>query len=168
MTVRFEINALASGHDRKTFSCGVPALDRYITEQATQDIKRRAALCYVACPEGLNRIAGYYTLSAGDVALKDMPQDIARRLPRYPLVPVARVGRLAIDSDFQGKRLGAALLWDAAHRALRSELGIFALTVDAKDEQAAAFYAHFGFIAFQASSLHLFLPLATVAAAKLP
>lgn len=163
MTGPFEIVALASGHDRKRFSCGVAALDRYIKEQAGQDIKRRAALCYVACPEGEGRIAGYYTLSAGDVALKDMPDDMARRLPRYPVVPVARVGRLAIDKEFQGKRLGAALLWDAADRALRSEMGVFALSVDAKDEQAAAFYQHFGFVAFASKPLQLFLPLATIA-----
>ncbi|OJU67240.1 MAG: GNAT family N-acetyltransferase, partial [Rhizobiales bacterium 63-7] len=115
------------------------------------------------CPHGEDRIAGYYTLSAGDVALKDMPEDIARKLPRYPVVPVARVGRLAIDKEFQGNRLGAALLWDAADRALRSEMGVFALAVDAKDEQAADFYRHFGFIAFASKPLQLFLPLVTIA-----
>ncbi|EJB07616.1 putative acyltransferase [Rhizobium leguminosarum bv. trifolii WSM597] len=163
MTVQFTIEGLNSGHDRKSFVCGVFVLDRYLKEQAGQDIKRRAALCYVACPEGSARIAGYYTLSAGDVALKDIPEDKARRLPPYPAIPVARIGRLAIDKDFQGRRLGAALLWDAASRALRSELGVFALAVDAKDEQAAAFYRHFGFIAFDTKPLQLFLPLATVA-----
>ncbi|OWV90305.1 GCN5 family acetyltransferase [Rhizobium sp. R635] len=163
MTVQFTIEALNSGHDRKSFACGVFVLDRYLKEQAGQDIKRRAALCYVASPEGSSRIAGYYTLSAGDVALKDIPEDKARRLPPYPAIPVARIGRLAIDKDFQGRRLGAALLWDAANRALRSELGVFALAVDAKDEQAAAFYRHFGFIAFETKPLQLFLSLATVA-----
>lgn len=162
MTVQFTIEALNSGHDRKSFACGVFALNRYLKEQAGQDIKRRTALCYVACPEGSARIGGYYTLSAGDVALKDVPKDKARRLPPYPAIPVARIGRLAIDKDFQGRRLGAALLWDAANRALRSELGVFALAVDAKNEQAAAFYRHFGFIAFETKPLQLFLPLATV------
>ncbi|MCJ9668994.1 MULTISPECIES: GNAT family N-acetyltransferase [unclassified Neorhizobium] len=61
----------------------------------------------------------------------------ARLLPRHPVIPVARVGRLAIDVEFRGKRLGAALLWDAANRALRLEIGVFALAVDAKDEQTA-------------------------------
>lgn len=163
MAMQFEIATLASSHDRKSFSCGVAPLDRYLKEQAGQDIKRRAALCYVACPQGEDRIAGYYTLSAGDVALKDMPEDVARKLPRYPVVPVARVGRLAIDKGFQGNKLGAALLWDAADRALRSEMGVFALAVDAKDEQAAAFYEHFGFTAFASNPLQLFLPLATIA-----
>ena len=165
MTARFIIEALASQHDRKGFSCGVFALDRYLKEQVGQDIKRRAALCYVAHEQDSNRVAGYYTLSAGDVALRDMPEDVARRLPRYPVIPVARVGRLAIDTEFQGKRLGAALLWDAANRALRAEMGVFALAVDAKDEQAAAFYRHHGFIMFESQPLKLFLPLSTIAKA---
>ncbi|MFS2176633.1 GNAT family N-acetyltransferase [Rhizobium pisi] len=88
--------------------------------------------------------------------MKDIPEDKARRLPPYPAIPVARIRRLATDKDFQGRRLGAALLWDAANRALRSELRVFALAVDAKDEQAAAFYRHFGFIAFEMKPLQLF------------
>jgi GNAT superfamily N-acetyltransferase len=163
--VQFTIDALNSAHDRKTFSCGVAPLDRYVKEQAGQDIKRRVALCYVACPERSHRIAGYYTLSAGEVALKEIPADTARRLPRYPAVPVARVGRLAIDLEFQGKKLGAALLWDAASRALQAPVAVFAIVVDAKDERAAEFYRHFGFIAFESKPLHLFLPMATMAKA---
>lgn len=163
MTARFIIGALEARHDRKAFSCGVYALDRYLKEQAGQDIKRRAAMCYVAHEPESDSIAGYYTLSAGDMALKDMPEDIAKRLPRYPVIPIARVGRLAIAKEFQGQRLGAAMVWDAANRALRAEMGVFALAVDAKDEQAAAFYRHFGFVGFESKPLQLFLPLATVA-----
>lgn len=111
MAARFVIEALVKQHEHKDFSCGVFALDRYLKEQATQDMNRRAAMCYVARDAETGKIAGFYTISAGDIALKDMPEDIVRRLPRYPVVPVARVGRLAIDIAFQGHRLGAALLW---------------------------------------------------------
>lgn len=163
MTARFIIGALEARHDRKAFSCGVYALDRYLREQAGQDIKRRAAMCYVAHEPDSDRTAGYYTLSAGEMALKDMPEDIAKRLPRYPVIPIARVGRLVIDKEFQGQRLGAAMLWDAANRALRAELGVFALAVDAKDESAAAFYRHLGFLAYDSKPQQLFLPLATIA-----
>lgn len=162
MTAGFRIEALSGAHDRKNFSCGVPALDRYLKEQAGQDIKRRVAQCYVALDED-GRIAGFYTLSAGDVSLGEVPEEIGRKLPRYPAVPVARVGRLAVGRDFQGQRLGAALLWDAANRALRADMGIFALAVDAKDESAIAFYQHFGFVAFASSPDKLMLPLATIA-----
>jgi len=165
VSLAFTIEALSSAHDRTGFSSGTFALDRYLKEQATQDMKRRAALCYVACPEGSKTVAGFYTLSAGDVALKDIPEELARRLPRYPVVPVARIGRLAVDERCQGKKLGAALLWDAAERALRAEMGVYALAVDAKDEGAAAFYARFGFVGFGSRPLQLFLPLATIAKA---
>jgi ribosomal protein S18 acetylase RimI-like enzyme len=80
--------------------------------------------------------------------LNDMPQDIVERLPRYPAVPVARLGRLAVDQADQGRRLGSAMLWDAITRAARSEVAVFALAVDAKDERAAAFYRHHGFAPF--------------------
>lgn len=162
MTASFVIEPLSGSHDRQSFSCGVPALDRYLLEQAGQDVKRRIAFCYVARDSDSGRVAGFYTLSAGDVALHELPDETARRLPRYPVVPVARIGRLAIDQDYRRRGLGAALLWDAAQRALRTEIGVFALLVDAKDEQASAFYRHHGFIAFASKPLQLFLPLSVV------
>jgi GNAT superfamily N-acetyltransferase len=94
------------------------------------------------------RMAGYYTLAAGGVLLAEMPEQIAKRLPRYPSVPVARLGRLAVDQVYRGRKLGAVLPWDAVMRALRSEVAVFALMVDAKDEQAEAFYRHHGFATF--------------------
>lgn len=162
MTTSFVIDPLSSQHDRHAFFCGVAALDRYIRQQASQDIKRRTAACYVASETNSNRIAGYYTLSAGDMALTEVPEPMALKLPRYPFIPVARIGRLAIDTGFQGQRLGAALLWDAAEKAARAEMGVFALVVDAKDERSANFYRHHGFVAFYSDPLRLFLPLATV------
>ncbi|MGL4407584.1 MAG: GNAT family N-acetyltransferase, partial [Zoogloea sp.] len=85
-----------------------------------------------------------------------------KRLPRYPAVPAVRMGRLAVDQDFKGQGLSAALLADALARAARSEVAACALLVDAKDDEAAAFYRHHGFISLPESPLMLFLPLATV------
>lgn len=164
MTPPFRIEGLAATHDRETFGCGIEALDLYLRQQASQDIKRRIAQCYVAVHGQSGRIAGYYTLSAGSIVLADLPETIARKLPRYPAVPVARLGRLAIDRDFQGHGLGAALLWDAATRALRSELGVYAIAVDATNPAATAFYRHHGFVALAAHPDKLFLPLATFSA----
>lgn len=166
MTASLVIEPLDRSHDRKSLDCGVPALNRYLAEQASQDIRRRAAACYVAKDTDRDQIAGHYTLSAGDVALSALPPEIAGKLPRYPAVPVARVGRLAVILAFQGRKLGAALLWDAAARALRSEIAVFCLAVDAKDDQAAAFYAHFGFVALADHPRLLVLPLATIAASS--
>jgi GNAT superfamily N-acetyltransferase len=165
MTEPLSIEPLSAHHDRAGFSCGVAPLDRYLQTQATQDIRRRVAACYVAVEPSSNKIAGYYTLAAGGVALSDLPEPLAKRLPRYPSVPVARLGRLAVDQAYRGQKLGGALLWDAGGRALRSELVAFALVVDAKDDQAEAFYRHHGFVSFGGQARQLVLPLATFAKA---
>ncbi len=88
-----------------------------------------------------------------------LPEALARRLPRYPSVPVGRVGRLAVDQAFRGHRLGSALLADAAVRAIRAELAVFALVVDAKDDAAEAFYRHHGFESFGGQARQLIVSL---------
>jgi GNAT superfamily N-acetyltransferase len=160
----YRIEALGPQHDRAAFSCGVAALDRYFREQATQDVRRRVTACYVATAAGTGLVAGYYTLAAAGILFADLPEPLAKRLPRYPSVPVARLGRLAVDQSHQGQQLGAALLWDAATRAARSEVAMFALVVDAKDDRAEAFYRHHGFLVFGSLARQLVLPLAKFAA----
>ncbi len=155
----FLIEALGPSHDRTSFSCGVEALDRYFQKQVTQDVRRRATACYVATESSGAKVAGYYTLAAAGIPLADMPAELAKRLPRYPSVPVARLGRLAVDQVYRGRKLGSALLWDAVQRSLRSEVAVFALVVDAKDDQAEAFYRHHGFLSFGSQPKQLVLPL---------
>lgn len=166
MTAPFLIEVLGPAHARTEFSSGVEALDRYFREQVTQDVRRRATACFVALDVATSKVAGYYTLAAASVALADLPEPLAKRLPRYPAVPVARLGRLAVDQSYRGRQLGASLLWDAAMRALRSEVAIYALVVDAKDDQAVRFYRHHGFATFGSLPRQLVLPLANLALPK--
>lgn len=151
---------LAGGCDRAAFDSGAPPLDRYLREQASQDVRRRVAACFVALADE-QRVAGYYTLASASLPLTDLPESVGKRLPRSPTVPAVRLGRLAVDRAFRGKGLGGALLADALARVLRSEIAAHALVVDAKDEAAVAFYRHHGFIALPDSARTLFLPLAT-------
>src|SRR5262245_50923842 len=141
----FRIEVLSGEHERSTFQSGSGPLDRYFREQASQDIKRRVATCFAAVHEETQKIAGFYTLTATSVPLDALAPDIAKKLPRYPVVPAALLGRLAIAEHFQGKGLGAALLVDALLRTARTELGVFAMLVDAKDEAAQRFYEKHGF-----------------------
>ena len=159
MTARFRVDVLGVDHARDGFACGVEALDRYFAQQASQDVRRRASACYVAVEIGSDKVAGYYTLAAGGVPLTDLPQTLIKRLPRYPSVPVARIGRLAVDRAFHGQQLGGALLADAALRALRSEVAVFALVVDAKDANAEAFCRHHGFERFSTTSIQMIVSL---------
>lgn len=163
MAPGFRIESLASAHDRAGFSCGVDALDRYIRTQASQDMRRRVANCFVAVPDGATTVAGFYTLSAASIPVHDLPDGETRRLPRYPVLPAALIGRLALDQGFKGRQLGAALLFDAALRALRADPAVLTVIVDAKDEAAVAFYRHHGFQAFAGHPFRLFLPIDTAA-----
>jgi ribosomal protein S18 acetylase RimI-like enzyme len=161
----FRLTPLDAAHARAAFNCGSEPLERYLREQVTQDVRRRVAACFVALAEG-QRIAGYYTLASASLLLTDLPASVGKKLPRYPTVPAVRMGRLAVDQAFKGQGLGGALLADALDRAVRSEIAAYALIVDAKDEAAAAFYRHHGFIALPDSPFTLFLPLATVEASR--
>ena len=157
----FEVTLLDAAHDRATFNCGADPLNRYLREQVSQDVRRRVTACFVALADE-KRIAGYYTLASTSVLLTDLPASASKKLPRYPSVPAVRLGRLAVDRAFKGQGLGGALLADALARAARAEIAAYALTVDAKDEAAAAFYRHHGFIALPDAPRILFLPLATI------
>jgi len=158
---RFVVKALEHSADRSEFDCGVEALDRYFRTQVGQDIERRVAACFTAL-DHQGSIAGYYTLASASVSLADLPESLARKLPRYPSVPAVRMGRLAVARSRQGAGLGAALLFDALRRAVSAEIAAYALLVDAKDESAARFYRHHGFIASPSNSRLVFLPLANV------
>lgn len=157
----FRLAPLDAAHDRAAFNSDSAPLNRYLREQVTQDVRRRVAACFVALADG-QRIAGYYTLASASLLLADLPASTSKKLPRYPTVPAVRMGHLAIDQAFKGQGLGGALLADALDRAARAEIAAYALMVDAKDESAADFYRHHGFIALPDSPRTLFLPLATV------
>jgi len=160
MSAPFQLKPFDATHDRSAFRCGSEKLDSYLSEQVSQDIRRRVAACFVALTDS-QRIAGYYTVASASLLLVDLPADMAKKLPRYPTVPAVRLGRLAVDLEFQGQGLGGALLADALDRAARSEIAAHALVVDATNEMAAVFYRHHGFISLPDSSHILFLPLAT-------
>ncbi len=140
----YRVEPLAE-QDRRAFACGSDALDRYFREQVTQDMRRRIATCFVALSSD-GQVAGYYTLAATSLALDALPPERARKLPRYPVVPAILLGRLAVASGHQGRRLGSALVADAILRSSRSEIAGHAIVVDAKDEAALRFYEHLEFI----------------------
>ena len=159
MAAPFAIELLGDNHDRTAFSCGVEPFDRYFKQQASQDVRRRATACYVLRDIASDAVAGYYTLAAGSILLSAMPQRLAKKLPRYPDVPVARVGRLAVDLNFRGRKLGAVLLWDSIARAAKSEVMVYGVIVDAKNDEAVAFYEHFGFLMLNAEARQLVWPI---------
>ena len=157
------VELLGAHHDRTGFICGKEALDQYFQKQVTQDARRHLATPFVlVMPDGL--MAGFYTLSGAALRLNDLPQDIANRLPRYPLVPATLIGRLAVDRRYHGQGWGSFLFLDALQRCTRSEIASFAVIVDAIDDEARAFYLHHGFLALPDSSHRLFRRMSDIAA----
>ena len=146
MNPRFQLEILNEEHDSGAFFCGENALDRNIRTQATQDIRRRIANCFVAIEAGGSKIAGYYTIASANIPALQLPAEILKRLPKYPTLPAVRIGRLAVDKNYRGQGLGEALLVDAFKRAPQSPPAVFALLVDAKNDEAVAFYRRFGFV----------------------
>lgn len=152
--------AFSSEIDRSQFSCGNDALDRYFRNQAGQDQRRNISKCYVATHLEGSKIVGFYTLVSAGIDAGEIPDGLRRRLPLYEALPAVLIGRLAIDRGSQGKGLGRAILYDAIDRALGSTAAVFAIVVDATDENAAAFYRHYQFQPFASRPSRLYLPAA--------
>jgi predicted N-acetyltransferase YhbS len=159
----YVIEPLGKQHDRAAFSCGLEALDRYLRQQAGQESRRHVANCFVGFERGNDSVAGYYTLSATSVIFDKLPDSFRKKLPRYPDVPAALLGRLAVDLRHRGKRLGESLLIDAMRRTLEADIAAAILVVDAKDEQAANFYYRFGFLVIGPGRSRLYMPVPEIA-----
>ena len=156
---------LAKHHDRAAFSCGNKYLDRYLKETARQDARRLIAAPFVVVSKtNPQTILGYYTLSSFGIALGDLPANIVKKLPAYPIVPATLLGRLAVDQTHHGRGLGADLLIDALRRAFAqsSQIAAYAVVVDAIDQNAISFYKNYGFLPFPDNSNRLFLPMKTI------
>jgi len=160
----WQILPLQKDHTRQTFACGRCELDRYLQQQARQDAEKQVAAAFVLVQPPVNQVLGYYTLSASTLSASEVPPELARKLPRYPQLPVTLLGRLAVDQALKGQGMGQFLLMDALHRSLQAAATIAAMAVlvDAKDALADAFYRHFGFIPLNLSAGRLFLPMATI------
>ena len=152
---------LTKDHDRNSFDCGVPALNDYLKKYALQNQKKHAARTYVASRG--NRIVAYYSLAYGSVSLEEATQTVRAGLPRHP-IPVILLARLAVDSNEQGRGLGATLLKDALLRTIRAAeiAGLRAMLVHAKDDSAKRFYEKFGSEPSPVDAYHLFLRVSDI------
>jgi len=152
-------------HSRTAFHCGNELLDRYLHQQASQDMKRKLSVCFVR--EGTdNTIQGYYTLSNSAIAQLTVPPNLRKKLPpSYQTLPVTLIGRLAVDQMAQGTGLGALLLIDALKRSweVSQSIGSFAVVVDPVDDGARRFYGKYGFLILPDSE-KMFLPMQTLKA----
>lgn len=153
---------LTAAHDLSRFDCGVPALNDWLRERALKN-ESRFSRTYVVCED--DRVVGYICISAGSVERSAAPGKVRRNAP--DVIPVSVIGRLAVSRDYSGRGLGSDLLSDALRRiAVASQsIGIGAVLVHAKDEDAKRFYLESAeFIEHPSDSRMLFLPIETVVA----
>ena len=148
---------LATDHQLDDFACNVDSLNDWLKKRAYQNQLSGASRTYVVL-EG-KRVVGYYCLASGALALNDAPTQVRRNMPNP--IPVAILGRLAVDQSFQGKGLGVALLQDAVVRTAQAGgiLGICGLLVHALLIETKAFYEHHGFVASPTQPMTLILSL---------
>jgi GNAT superfamily N-acetyltransferase len=168
ITARIEPDDASSG-----FSCGKHPLDDYLRRHAVPNDRSGIGRAYVlrrgdSDPPELPAIIGFYTLSMALAESTPLAAVLDVKLPRYPM-PVALIGRLAIDARAQGRRLGEALLLDALRRVVDAAgiVGCIGVVVDAKDDGAERFYAKYDFVTVSADAWphRMFLPIATARSA---
>jgi len=160
--LNFPIERFGPQHDRPAFSCGNEPLDRYFHERIRKDVEAKVAAAYVMADGPA--VVGYYTLSAHSVERDVLPEEVISKLklPKYASLPVALMGRLAVDRKYQGKGLGEILLLNAMERTYihSSQVASFAFVVDAK-ESAVEFCRKYGFLQLPKGE-RMFLPMATI------
>ncbi|MBF0266551.1 MAG: GNAT family N-acetyltransferase [Gammaproteobacteria bacterium] len=150
--------------DRQQFSCGENLLDDYLKKYARQDIKRNISRIFVSStPDCPKRVIGFYSLSANSLDPELLPNNLRKKLPKFPL-PVSLLGRLAIDKKFKSQGVGKMLLVDSMKRVYYASqsLAVYALIVEAINEDAKKYYEKFGFIPLPDQPFKLFLPLSTI------
>src|SRR6266540_6875394 len=101
----WHITALTAEHDRGDFDCAQPILDRFLKESARQNQDKDISRTFVLLRKSEKRVLGFYTLAAGQIERTSLPPKVSKKLPKYP-VPVAVLGRLAVDRSMKGQKLG--------------------------------------------------------------
>lgn len=148
---------LAEHHELAEFDSGVPELDDWLRRRARANQAGGASRTFVVC-EG-SRVIAYYALASGAVRTPEAPGRFKRNMPDP--IPVAVLGRLAIDRTYQGRGIGRALVRDAGLRLLNAAeiLGIRGVLVHAISDDARAFYEAVGFLPSPSDPMMLMIGL---------
>ena len=149
---------ITSAHVVRDFDCGSAALNEFLVKYALANTSAGTARTFVTTLAEQPVVIGYFSIAAGSIERESVPERVARGTPRHP-IPVALLARLAVDSKYQGQKLGEGLLKHALLKILEASksIGLRAVLVHAKDQRAADFYAKYGFTPSPTNSFHLML-----------
>lgn len=153
---------LADHHELAAFNSGVPALDDWLKRRARANQVSGASRSFVVC-DG-KPVVGYYALASGAVNAAAAPGRFRRNMPEP--IPVAILGRLAVDRTYHGQGIGRALFRDSALRVMQAAdaIGIRGVLVHAISEEAKAFYLALGFSESPLEPMTLMVTLAELRA----
>lgn len=157
------IELLNKSHDRQSFNCGSETLNQFLIRTARQHIQKGISRTFVLVDtEQPKTIIGFFTLSICEVQTEKLPPQLAKKYPTK--VPGVKLARLAVTQDWQRQGIGEILMLEGMKRALviAENAGVIGLFVDAKDEEAKAYYQRYGFVSLSDTPLEMFLPLETV------
>ena len=159
-----KIELLEKKHLKSNFTCEEDSLTQYLRKQASQDIRKRLATCFVAVDDK-NNVLGYYTLTSESLGRDSIPDKYIKQVPKNYNAPVILLGRLARDIRAKESGLGEHLLLDALFRSYKlsnESIGAMAVVVDPINNNAVKFYAKYGFIQLP-DSAKMFLPMKVIA-----
>lgn len=173
MNVKHNIVKLDQHHDRSKFDCGVDELNQYLKNIASQHIAKGLSQTFVLIDDNIpTEILGFYTLVFGTISVERINYKYFKGLPLHTETPfpVAKLGRLAVTKNRQRQGLGKLMMVNAIERTLMisHNIGIIGFFVDAKNENAKAYYESFGFISLPDNPLELFIPIKTLQQAYNP
>ena len=151
---------LTDEQDISEFDCGDATLNEWLTKRALKNQKTGGSRTFVVCEN--NKVVGYYALASGSVERAEAPKNVARNMPQP--IPVMVLARLAIDTSWQGKKVGSSLLKDALLRVLSvsKNVGVRAVLVHAISEEAKTFYQRYGFMDSPIDPMTLMLPISHI------
>lgn len=154
---------LAEEHQIEHFRNKHASLESWLKEHARHNQKRGGSVCYVVCAPG-NVVVGYYAVAMGSILHAEAPRKMRHDMPKP--IPVLVLGRLAVDSSWEGKGIGSGMLADALNRvqSLSKQAGCVAMLCHAIDEEAKAFYRKYGFVESPLHPLTLLLPVRAMVA----
>ena len=163
--MKLEFHTLDKTQDRASFDCGIEELNTFLKKEARQQQKSGLNTTFTLLDTDLTppKIMGFYSIMNATLRIEELPDNIAKRLPKHP-IPAARIGRLARDLSTKGQGIGELLMVDALKRVKRlsREIGCFCVIVDAKNEAAKRFYEKYNFQSFKGNELALYLPIKSI------
>lgn len=159
-------------HDRRSFSCGVAALDTFLQEKARKESPDLSLTFVLTCSEQPGTILGYYSLSATKLEAGDLPLELKKKIGQYGVIPATLLGRLATAQAYQRQkdlRIGETLLVDAMYKSYLASRNVasFGLIVDVYKSESidpTGFYTRYGFIECVQTPNRMYLPTKTIEA----